>query len=69
MAISPPSRDDLARIAGQYGFTLSPGDLDSFSGLVAGALGSYDAVQRLYEARLPELPDRPYSRPAGRTTS
>ena len=65
MAISPPSRDDLARIAGQYGFTLSPGDLDSFSGLVAGALGSYDAVQRLYEARLPEMPDRPYSRPAG----
>ena len=64
MAISPPSRDDLARIAGQYGFTLSPADLDSFSGLVAGALGSYDAVQRLYEARLPELPDRPYSRPA-----
>src|SRR5580692_1011879 len=65
MAISPPSRDDLARIAGQYGFTLSPGDLDSFSGLVAAALGSYDAVQRLYEARLPEMPDRPYSRPAG----
>jgi amidase len=65
MAISPPSRDDLARIAGQYGFTLSPGDLDSFSGLVAGALGSYDAVQRLYEARLPEMPDRPYSWPAG----
>ena len=36
MAITPPSRDDLARIAGQYGFTLSPGDLESFRGLVAG---------------------------------
>ena len=41
MAIPPPSSDDLARIARQYGFALSPGDLESFRGLVTGALGSY----------------------------
>jgi len=64
MAIPPPSSDDLAGIAGQYGIRLSPGDLESFRGLVTGALGSYDAVQRLYEARLPEPPDRPYQWPA-----
>ena len=64
MAIHPPSSDDLARIARQYGFALSPGDLESFCGLVTGALGSYEAVQRLYEARLPEPPDRQYARPA-----
>jgi hypothetical protein len=39
MAITPPSSDDLARIARQYGFALSPGDLESFRGLVTGALG------------------------------
>ncbi len=64
MAIPPPSSDDLAGIAGRYGIRLSPGDLESFRGLVTGALGSYDAVQRLYEARLPEPPDRPYQWPA-----
>jgi amidase len=64
MAISPPSSDDLAKIAAQYGFTLSSRDLESFRGLVSGALGSYDAVQRLYDARLPEPPDRPYRWPA-----
>src|SRR5712692_4614560 len=63
MAIPPPSSDDLAKIAAQYGFTLSPGDLESFRGLVTGALGSYDAVQRLYEARLPAPPARPHEWP------
>src|SRR6266849_4098852 len=63
MAIPPPSSDDLAKIAAQYGFTLSPGDLESCRGLVTGALGSYDAVQRLYEARLPAPPARPHEWP------
>ena len=63
MAIPPPSSDDLARIARQYGFALSPGDLESFRGLVTGALGSYEVVQRLYSERLPEPPDRQYSWP------
>jgi amidase len=64
MAITPPSSDDLARIARQYGFALSPGDLESFRGLVTGALGSYEVVERLYSERLPEPPDRQYSWPA-----
>ncbi len=63
-AIEPPADGDLARIAAQYGFPLSPADLESFRGLVTGALQSYDAVQRLYEARLPDPPDRPYHWPA-----
>ena len=62
--IEPPSDQDLARIAARYGFPLSAGDLESFRGLVTGALQSYDAVRRLYEARLPEPPDRPYDWPA-----
>jgi amidase len=64
VTIPPPGNDDLARIAEQYGFSLSPGDLDSFRGLVTGALASYDEVRRLYQARLPEPPDRPYEWPA-----
>src|SRR6266705_3531179 len=64
MAIPPPSNDDLAKIAAHYGLTLSSSDLESFRGLISGALGSYDAVQRLYHARLPEPPDRPYRWPA-----
>jgi amidase len=62
--IEPPSDQDLARIAARYGFPLSAGDLELFRGLVTGALQSYDAVRRLYEARLPEPPDRPYDWPA-----
>jgi amidase len=64
MAITPPSIAELGTIAQRYGFHLSPPDVESFHALITGALASYDAVERLYEARLPEPPSRPYQRPA-----
>ena len=49
--------------------TLPPADLESFRGLVTGTLQSYDAVRRLYEARLAEPPVRSYHWPAAAGTS
>jgi amidase len=64
MAITPPSNDDLARIASRYRFGLNAQDVAAFGVLISGALASYDAVERLYQAHLPEAPDRPYQWPA-----
>jgi hypothetical protein len=61
MAITPPATADLAAIAEQYGFHLTPQDVESFRDLVTSGLASYDAVERLYEARLPEPPSWPSS--------
>lgn len=63
MAITPPTRDDLAEIADRYRFGLSSQDVDSFQALVAGAMASYDAVERMYQASLPPMPDRAYQWP------
>jgi amidase len=69
MGIRPPTNDDLRQIAGQYGFGLSSRDIESFRVLITGALASYDAVERLYRARLPEPPSRTYQWPStGRTS-
>jgi amidase len=64
MAITSPSNDDLAGIAARYGLGLEPGDIEEFRAIITGALASYDAVERLYGASLPEPPDRPYQWPA-----
>jgi len=56
----PPIRDDLAEIAEQYRFGLSAQDVESFRAIIAGAMASYDAVERMYAARLPQMPHRPY---------
>jgi amidase len=63
MAVRPPSRDDLAEIARGYGFTFDDADLASFEALIAGSLSSYDAVEHLYEATAPAVPERSWSRP------
>jgi amidase len=65
MAMTPPTSDDLAEIAERYRFGLSPQDVEAFRVIIAGATGSYDAVERMYQARLPEMPDRPHRWPAG----
>ena len=65
MAITPPTNDDLAEIAGRYRLGLDPGDVESFRQIITGALASYDAVERMYQAHAPEMPDRPYQWPAG----
>jgi amidase len=64
MTITPPTSDDLAAIADRYRFDLTAQDIESFRAVIAGALASYDAVERLYTARLPEAPSRPYQWPA-----
>lgn len=64
MSITPPSNDDLAEIANHYRFGLSSADVESFRVLVSDALASYDAVERLYRARLPEPPSRTWQWPA-----
>ncbi len=64
MAITPPGPEQLGQIAARYGLTLSPADLESFGGLVTGALASYDEVERLYLASRPEPPGRDWQWPA-----
>ena len=63
MALTPPSNEDLAAIAGRYRLGLGPGDIEQFREIIAGAMASYDAVERLYESSRPEPPDRPYRWP------
>jgi amidase len=64
MAITPPTSDDVAAIAERYRFRLNSQDIESFRVLMTGALASYDAVERMYQARLPEPPERSYQWPA-----
>src|SRR6516225_11508883 len=64
MAITPPTNDDLAEIAGGYRLGLDAGDVESFRQIIIGALASYDAVERMYQAHAPETPDRSYQWPA-----
>lgn len=64
MAIERPGRDDLAEIAGDCGLPFDAADGDSLQALVGRLLGSYDDVERLYRARMPEPPERGYRRPA-----
>ncbi len=58
MTVRPPSGEELAAIADRYGLGLGPGDIEWFRELITGALASYDVVERLYAARLPEPPAR-----------
>jgi len=53
MALTPPSNEDLAAIAGRYRLGLGPGDIEQFREIIAGAMASYDAVERLYESSRP----------------
>src|SRR5690242_9790752 len=63
MAMTPPSKTDLAEIADRYRLGLDSGDIEQFREIITGALASYDAVERMYEATRPEPPDRPYRWP------
>jgi amidase len=59
MPLTPPTNDDLAAIAERYQFGLGAPDIESFRVLVTGALASYDTVERLYLATVPDAPVRP----------
>jgi low temperature requirement protein LtrA len=65
--VTPPSQEDIAAIASRYGLGLGPRDVAELRALIAGALASYDVVERLHaqrQARAPEPPARAWRRPA-----
>jgi amidase len=64
VTVTPPSAEELAAIADRYGLGLDRDDIDWFRELITGALPSYDVVERLYAARLPEPPARGWQWPA-----
>ena len=64
MPVTPPTAYELARIAEQYGLSVQPQDLESYRVLATRLLASYNDVELLYAAGLPEPPQRPYQWPA-----
>lgn len=64
MATTPPSDEDLTAIAERYGLGLGPREIGEYRELIAGALISYDEVERLHEERVPGRPVREWRRPA-----
>ena len=64
MSIRQPTIDDLARVARSYGLNPTREDLESFSGLIAPMLESYDRLDQLPEPTLPVMyPRDPGHRP------
>ena len=63
MPLRPPDPDDLAKAAQQYGLGLDEADVASFSPMVHGLLASWDAVEELYAASAPAMPERAWTRP------
>jgi amidase len=65
VTVTPPSGEELAAIAQRYRLGLGPQDIEWYRELIAGALTSYDVVERLYAQRLPAPPpERDWRRPA-----
>ncbi|MGD9527895.1 MAG: amidase family protein, partial [Pseudonocardia sp.] len=63
MPVQPPDPDTMRKVAAQYGLGLTDADLEAFSPLVTGLLGSWDAVEELYTAAVPAMPERAWTRP------
>ena len=64
MRVNPPSIDTLSAIAESYGMDLSDEDLDSFQGLIAPIMASYERLDQLPEPSLPvKYPRTPGYRP------
>ena len=64
MPVQLPTIDDLAELAADYELSLEPEDLESFQGLMAGNLASYDRLDELAEPSLPvAYPRSPGLRP------
>ncbi|WP_433800612.1 amidase [Actinomycetospora sp. CA-084318] len=61
--LPPPDHDALAAVAAGYGLGLSDAEVDEYAPVVAGLLGSWDAVAQLYEAEAPTPPQRAWQRP------
>jgi amidase len=64
VTVPPPSAEELTAIASRYGLELGRDDIEWFRELIAGAVTSYDVVERLYAASRPEPPARDWQWPA-----
>jgi amidase len=62
--VPPPDGAALDAVNQHYGLGLSSSDVDSFTPMVAGLLTSWDAVEELYAASAPAMPERAWTRPA-----
>jgi len=56
--VTPPSKYQIARSRTGYGLGMAPGEVEEFRELIAGAVTSYDVVERLYQASRARLPVR-----------
>ena len=63
MPVDPPDDATLRSIAQRYGLGLTDADLTSFRPFVEGLLASWGAVEELYAASRPAMPERAWSRP------
>jgi len=64
MIVKPPTAEELEHIALAFGLDLTPEDIASFQGLMAGPLASYQRLHELVEPRLPvKYPRTPGYRP------
>ncbi|MDN5749336.1 MAG: amidase [Pseudonocardia sp.] len=63
MPVRPPDPAALQKVAQHYGLGLDEADLASFSPMVDGLLASWDAVEELYTASAPAMPQRAWTRP------
>ena len=64
MSLPVPDNAALEGVAAGYGLGLDQAQLDEYAPLVAGLLGSWDAVEELYEAEAPVTPQRQWSQPS-----
>ena len=65
MPLPTPDHEALTAVAAGYGLGLSSEDVEEFAPVVAGLLGSWDAVEELYDAEAPAVPERAWTRPEG----
>lgn len=63
MPVTPPDPAAIHAVAAHYGLGLDDADVASFTPMVHGLLTSWDAVQELYDASAPAMPDRAWTRP------
>lgn len=63
MPVRPPDPATLHAVAARYGLGLDDADIASFTPFVHGILASWDAVEELYAASAPTMPERAWTRP------
>jgi len=63
MPVDPPDAASLSEVGEHYGLQLDASDIASFSPMVHGLLASWDAVEELYAASAPAMPQRAWNRP------